>query len=141
MTVETSNDVKTQELILPIADCYQINPGKDVPDHCQLMHLSQPTMLENTRQRFELDKIYTCVGDILDSSKALVRTICEPPAEGGQKKGGQKKSSFGSVGAKFVKSLKAGGTEALLLAAQVCNRNPNTACRPARAALVNRSIT
>ena len=65
MTVETSNDVKTQELILPIADCYQINPGKDVPDHCQLMHLSQPTMLENTRQRFELDKIYTCVGDIL----------------------------------------------------------------------------
>ena len=53
VTVETSNDVKTQELIIPTAECFMINPGKDVPDHCQMMHLSQPTLLENTRQRFQ----------------------------------------------------------------------------------------
>ena len=41
------------------------NRGGDVPDHCQLVHLSPPTLLENTRVRFESDKIYTYVGDIL----------------------------------------------------------------------------
>ena len=65
VTVETSNDVKSQELILPAAECFHPHPGDDVPDHCQLMFLSQPTMLENTRKRFAKDKIYTLVGDIL----------------------------------------------------------------------------
>ena len=64
-TVETTNGVKTQELILPLSECHQPHPGDDVPDHCQLMFLSQPTLLENTRQRYFADKIYTYVGDIL----------------------------------------------------------------------------
>jgi hypothetical protein len=38
-----------QELILPITECYMMCPPDDVPDHCQLMHLSQPTLLENTK--------------------------------------------------------------------------------------------
>eukprot|EP00966_Prymnesium_polylepis_P253384 5856287-Prymnesium_polylepis.1 len=42
-----------------------MHPGDAVPDHCQLMYLSQPTLLENTKQRYMLDQIYTCVGDIL----------------------------------------------------------------------------
>lgn len=65
VTVETSNDTKTQELILPLAECFQPHPGEDVPDHCQLMYLSQPTLLENTRVRYMADKIYTLVGSIL----------------------------------------------------------------------------
>ena len=63
--METTNGVKTQELILPLSECHQPHPGDDVPDHCQLMFLSQPTLLENTRQRYFADKIYTYVGDIL----------------------------------------------------------------------------
>ena len=47
------------------ADCYAVHPGDAVPDHCQLTFLSLPTMLENTRQRFMRDQIYTLVGDIL----------------------------------------------------------------------------
>ena len=65
VTVETSNDIKSQELILPAVECYHPHPGDDVPDHCQLMFLSQPTMLENTRKRFAKGRIYTLVGDIL----------------------------------------------------------------------------
>ena len=65
VTVETSNGVKTQELILPLAECHQPHPSDDVPDHCQLMYLSQPTLLENTKVRYMNDKIYTYVGEIL----------------------------------------------------------------------------
>ena len=66
VTVETSNAVKTQELILPLNECHMMQPGdNDVPDHCQLMYLSQATLLQNTRQRFMKDVIYTYVGDIL----------------------------------------------------------------------------
>ena len=50
---------------VPAADCYAVHPGDAVPDHCQLTFLSLPTMLENTRQRFMRDQIYTLVGDIL----------------------------------------------------------------------------
>ena len=50
---------------VPQADCYAVHPGDAVPDHCQLTFLSLPTMLENTRQRFMRDQIYTLVGDIL----------------------------------------------------------------------------
>ena len=57
ITVETSNSVKTQELILPAQECFHICPEGDVPDHCQLLYLSQPTMLENTRKRFKVDGI------------------------------------------------------------------------------------
>ena len=64
-TVETSNDTKTQELVLPLSECHQPHPSDDVPDHCQLMYLSQPTLLENTRVRYMEDKIYTYVGNIL----------------------------------------------------------------------------
>ena len=64
-TVETTNGVKTQELVLALAECHMPHPSDDVPDHCQLMYLSQPTLLENTRVRFMADKIYTYVGSIL----------------------------------------------------------------------------
>ena len=43
-TVETSNGIKTQELILPLSECHMPHPADDVPDHCQLMYLSQPTL-------------------------------------------------------------------------------------------------
>ena len=64
-TVETSNGTKHQELVLPLSECFQINPDVDVPDHCQLHHLSLPTLLENTRKRYEMNRIYTFVSDIL----------------------------------------------------------------------------
>ncbi len=64
-TVETESNGKRQEIIVPGDECYPTNTGGHVPDHCQLVHLSPPTLLENTRARFEDDKIYTYVGDIL----------------------------------------------------------------------------
>ena len=64
-TLETTNGAKTQELVLPLSECHQPHPSEDVPDHCQLMFLSQPTLLENTRVRFANDLIHTYVGDIL----------------------------------------------------------------------------
>ena len=65
VTIETESGGKRQEIIVPIDECYATNHGGDVPDHCQLVHLSPPTLLENTRVRFESDKIYTYVGEIL----------------------------------------------------------------------------
>ena len=65
VTVETNNGTKAQELVLPLSECHQPHPGDDVPDHCQLMYLSQPTLLENTKVRYMADKIYTYVGTIL----------------------------------------------------------------------------
>ena len=56
---------KTQELVLPFEECHQPHPGENVPDHCQLMFLSPPTLLENTRARYMEDKIHTLVGSIL----------------------------------------------------------------------------
>jgi myosin heavy subunit len=65
VTVETEHGGKRQELVVTAEECFHTNQGADVPDHCQLVHLSPPTLLENTRVRFENDKIYTYVGDIL----------------------------------------------------------------------------
>ena len=65
VTVVTSNGEKTQELVLPFEECHQPHPGENVPDHCQLMFLSPPTLLENTRARYMEDKIHTLVGSIL----------------------------------------------------------------------------
>ena len=59
VTVVTSNGEKTQELVLPFEECHQPHPGENVPDHCQLMFLSPPTLLENTRARYMEDKIHT----------------------------------------------------------------------------------
>ena len=65
VTVETEQGGKRQEIVVTAEECFHTNQGPDVPDHCQLVHLSPPTLLENTRIRFENDKIYTYVGDIL----------------------------------------------------------------------------
>ena len=65
VTVETEANGKRQEIVVKEEECFHTNQGGDVPDHCQLVHLSPPTLLENTRVRFENDKIYTYVGDIL----------------------------------------------------------------------------
>ena len=65
VTVETEAGGKRQEIVTTVAECHPTNHGGDVPDHCQLVHLSPPTLLENTRARFENDKIYTYVGEIL----------------------------------------------------------------------------
>ena len=65
VTVETESGGKRQEIVVPADECYHTNHGADTPDHCMLVHLSPPTLLENTRARFAADKIYTYVGDIL----------------------------------------------------------------------------
>uniref|UniRef100_A0A7S4BEP8 Uncharacterized protein n=1 Tax=Chrysotila carterae TaxID=13221 RepID=A0A7S4BEP8_CHRCT len=48
------------------ADVFAANPtGSNAPDHCALLHLNEPSVLENTRQRFLVDDIYTYTGKIL----------------------------------------------------------------------------
>ena len=86
MTVETANDTKSQELELPVDECYQICTGEDVPDHCQLMYLSPATLLENTRVRFANDLIHTFVGDIL---------VCINPFKWGVKQAGRGRRRIG----------------------------------------------
>ena len=64
-TVQTEAGGKSQSKTVPVEECFHVNIGKDTPDHCQLVYLNEPTLLENTRKRFAQDKIYTYVGDIL----------------------------------------------------------------------------
>ena len=63
--VDVASGGKSQTVLVPVAECFHVNNGSDTPDHCQLVYLSEPTLLDNTRKRFAKDKIYTYVGDIL----------------------------------------------------------------------------
>jgi len=48
------------------ADVFAANPtGTSAPDHCALLHLNEPSVLENSRARFLKDNIYTYTGKIL----------------------------------------------------------------------------
>ncbi len=48
------------------ADVFAANPpGSTASDHCALIHLNEPSVLENSRQRFMSDDIYTYTGKIL----------------------------------------------------------------------------
>eukprot|EP00325_Prymnesiales_sp_UTEX-LB-985_P023892 CAMPEP_0174720724 /NCGR_PEP_ID=MMETSP1094-20130205/34299_1 /TAXON_ID=156173 /ORGANISM="Chrysochromulina brevifilum, Strain UTEX LB 985" /LENGTH=85 /DNA_ID=CAMNT_0015921257 /DNA_START=21 /DNA_END=275 /DNA_ORIENTATION=+ len=47
VTVETESGGKRQEIVLPLKECYPDNQGPHVPDHCQLVYLSQATLLQN----------------------------------------------------------------------------------------------
>ena len=52
---------------LPLASdavCLANKPGDSAEDHCGLIHMNEPSILENTRVRFEADHIYTYVGKI-----------------------------------------------------------------------------
>ena len=47
-------------------EVYPANPADDAPsDHSALIHLNEPCILENTRQRYAKDLIYTFTGRIL----------------------------------------------------------------------------
>ena len=58
--VDVASHGKSQTVSVPIEECFHVNVGTDPPDHCQLVYLSEPTLLDNTRKRFAKDKIYTC---------------------------------------------------------------------------------
>ena len=48
------------------ADVFPANPaGSTAPDHCGLIHLNEPSILENSRARYASDDIYTYTGKIL----------------------------------------------------------------------------
>ena len=40
-------------------------PGSMAPDHCGLINMNEPCVLENSRLRFLADNIYTLVGTIM----------------------------------------------------------------------------
>ena len=53
-------------LKLDAADAFPANPeGMVTPDNTMLIHLSEPTILENVQQRFADKEIYTLTGSIL----------------------------------------------------------------------------
>jgi myosin heavy subunit len=65
LTVQWSNG---KEVVADTAkvDVFPANPpGSMAPDHCALIHLNEPTVLENTRARFVAGGIYTYTGKIL----------------------------------------------------------------------------
>mmetsp|Transcript_64144 Transcript_64144/g.106620 ORF Transcript_64144/g.106620 Transcript_64144/m.106620 type:complete len:1736 (-) Transcript_64144:276-5483(-) len=48
------------------ADVFPANPsGSSAPDHCALLHLNEPSVLENSKTRYLQDGIYTYTGKIL----------------------------------------------------------------------------
>lgn len=48
------------------ADVFPSNPpGSTAPDHCGLIHLNEPSILENSRARYVSGSIYTYTGKIL----------------------------------------------------------------------------
>ena len=65
VTVEKP-DKSTEVLDRNKADVFPANPtGTKASDHCALIHLNEPCILENTRQRYARDLIYTYTGRIL----------------------------------------------------------------------------
>ncbi|KAL1521199.1 hypothetical protein AB1Y20_022751 [Prymnesium parvum] len=65
VTVETPNGA-SEVLDRNKADVFPANPtGTTAPDHCALIHLNEPCILENTRLRYNADAIYTYTGKIL----------------------------------------------------------------------------
>ena len=55
-------------------DCFPRNPPETTaPDHCALIYLNDPCILENSRARYSDDKIYTFVGHILIAVNPFAR--------------------------------------------------------------------
>jgi len=65
----TAKNSKTNEEVIcdmSSADIFPANPfDQFAPDHCALIHLNEPCVLENSRGRYLSDQIYTYVGKIL----------------------------------------------------------------------------
>ena len=52
--------------VVAAENVFPANPkGSSAPDHCALIHLNEPTVLENSRTRFGADDVYTYTGKIL----------------------------------------------------------------------------
>ena len=79
---ESSYSVLTSagaEKLLRAAECSLANPDEVVAaDACQLVHISESTILANLRKRFVSDRIYTFTGSILQA----VNPFCELPLYG-----------------------------------------------------------
>ena len=65
----TAKNSKTNEEVicdLSSADIFPANPtDQTAPDHCALIHLNEPCILENSRKRYMTKEIYTYTGKIL----------------------------------------------------------------------------
>lgn len=65
VTVE-KRDKTTEVLDRNKADVFPANAdGATANDHCALIHLNEPCILENTRLRYDKGEIYTYTGKIL----------------------------------------------------------------------------
>uniref|UniRef100_A0A6M2DFQ7 Putative myosin class ii heavy chain n=1 Tax=Xenopsylla cheopis TaxID=163159 RepID=A0A6M2DFQ7_XENCH len=59
-------DNKLQKRVVPFEDTYPAQEKQDdVDDNCELMFLNEATLLQNIKQRYNKDKIYTYVANIL----------------------------------------------------------------------------
>jgi len=66
LTVLRTESNQEETLEASKADIFPANEaGLKTNDHCALIHLNEPCVLENTRLRMESDKIYTYTGKIL----------------------------------------------------------------------------
>ena len=66
MTVKREGSSTEEPLDAAKADIFPANEkGMMTNDHCALIHLNEPCVLENTRLRFDQSKIYTYTGKIL----------------------------------------------------------------------------
>ena len=66
VTVKREGSSTEEPLDAAKADIFPANEkGMMTNDHCALIHLNEPCVLENTRLRFDQSKIYTYTGKIL----------------------------------------------------------------------------
>ena len=66
VTVKRADTKEEETLDSAKADIFPANESDLMTDdHCALIHLNEPCVLENTRMRYTKDKIYTYTGKIL----------------------------------------------------------------------------
>ena len=66
VTVKRDGSSAEEALDAAKADIFPANEaGMMTNDHCALIHLNEPCILENSRLRFDKEKIYTYTGKIL----------------------------------------------------------------------------
>ena len=89
MTVKRDGSSTEEALDAAKADIFPANEaGMMTNDHCALIHLNEPCILENSRLRFDKDLIYTYTGKILVALNPFAKLSIYGARAGGAARGG-----------------------------------------------------
>ena len=110
-------------LKLDAADAFPANPeGMVTPDNTMLIHLSEPTILENVQQRFADKEIYTLTGSILLAMNPFQRLPIYTEEVMGQYKGKRLGAAaphvYGIAEAAYTMLAKTGVSQAVVVSGE-----------------------